>query len=78
MVEILINPPGEPREHHLVEVRHKIKYQIISVIYESIILIFLMNCPTIYKFWRILEKSARKLKIKSQEWKNIVLINQSS
>ena len=48
-VEILINPPGEPREH-LVEVRHKIKYQIISVIYESIILIFLMNCPTIYKF----------------------------
>ena len=56
--EILIQPPGEPREYHPGEVRPNC----------SCYKIFREKKMTewVNKLWRIFEKSTKKLKIKSQ------------
>ena len=58
--EILIQPPGEPREQHLGDVRTK-KFELHKMTGRVDILIFTH-----------FEKNAKKFKMKSQERKNIV------
>ena len=63
--DILIQPPGEPREQHLGDVRPK-KFELHKISWKQ-------NEPKGRYTQRIFEKNAKKLKMKLQERKNVVL-----
>ena len=63
--EILIQPPGEPREQHLGDVRHK-KFELHKINIKD------KMTERVDILWRIFEKIAKKLKMKSQGQKDVV------
>ena len=65
LFDILSIPTGEPQEHHLGEVPPK-KFELHKIHERQ------MNRKGRYSLAHFLEKCKKKLKDKSQEWKNIV------
>ena len=65
--EILIQPPGEPREQHQGDVRPK---KVLAT--QNFIKNKMTERSDVLTRWHIFEKNAKKLKMKSQERNNVV------